>query len=329
MKRVMKTARGSSTRGGRPVTAITPSSSGRRCADRRSAVSRRVGASAAAAAARGVDDDRMARVAERPRAALLEPRPALARGGARRLGEQHLATASGLRQARGQVDGGAEEVAVPLDGRASVDADPHRRQPVEPVRELETEPNRIACIVGAHHRAVAERFHDRRAVARGKRAHLPVEARGDVGRLLVSPVDRKRGEADEVGEQERVHERLQAFRILTGIVIPTGTRLKPPCWRPLCCPACPSRPSRCMSCEALRRRWRPCAACRSASSAARWSACSARTAPARRRRSRSSRAIATAAAARYPCSATTRRTRAWSSAAASASCSRAPASTRA
>jgi len=130
---------------------------------------------------------------------------ALAGGSGECVRDEHLARRRERGDARGDVDGGAEEIAVALDGRSIVHADadgrvggrgkcaggdPHARR------------GRAGGIGDAHHDGVAERLDD---VGVGAELLLDAEAQapreggggGVAVRLGVG------GERDDVGEQER------------------------------------------------------------------------------------------------------------------------------
>src|SRR5438270_11142925 len=129
----------------------------------------------------------------------------LARGAPELVRHEHLAGAGEGGNARGNVDGGAEEVAVALDGGTVVDTDANARvaRPRESaLRDARAGGDSLGGIGDAHHDGVAERLDDVRVDAQ-LLLDAEAQARGELGGGEVAVLLGVGGEADDVGEQER------------------------------------------------------------------------------------------------------------------------------
>ena len=118
--------------------------------------------------------------------------------------DEHLAGTRQRRDARGEVHGGAEEVAVALDGGSAGDADTHGRVERRRQRALDDpQPGGggLGGVGDPHHDGVAERLDD---VGVGAQLALDAEPQPprQLGRAGVAVILGEGGEADDVGEQE-------------------------------------------------------------------------------------------------------------------------------
>src|SRR5581483_2999905 len=121
--------------------------------------------------------------------------------------DDHLATGGEGGDPGGDVDRRAEPVAVALDRGPGVEADPDAGK-TEPRAHLAHDPHaegdRVASLVAADHQRVPERLHLLRPVLGKQNAGVVEEAGGEICRLGVAVDLGERGEAGEVGEEERV-----------------------------------------------------------------------------------------------------------------------------
>ena len=118
------------------------------------------------------------------------------------IGDQHLASLGAADDAVGEVDVGAEVVAVAIDGLRVVDADAWLRPLGEATEQLHRPLGQRARVRRDDHHLVADRLHDRR-LGRQRRLDRFDEVLDHVERLQVTLLLGVAGEAGEVDEAER------------------------------------------------------------------------------------------------------------------------------